>query len=87
MCSVSKKFICFFDQHSTVYGTSALCAFFNPRNVNPRIWFQQNKAPLYYGVNVRRFLDTTSEGKCTERRRKMKWFARFPDLTLLDFLS
>jgi hypothetical protein len=57
----------------------------NTQNLNPSIWFQQDRAPPHYGVNVRRFLDNQLERRWIGRRGPMEWPPRSPDLTPLDF--
>jgi hypothetical protein len=57
----------------------------DPDLANGRIWYQQDGAPPYYAVIVRRYLDEVFRNRCIGRRGQIEWPARSRDLTPLDF--
>ena len=52
---------------------------------NMNVYFQQDGAPPHYQRDVRQYLDTTFPQRWIGRRGAIKWPARSPDLSPLDF--
>lgn len=52
---------------------------------NEEIWYQQDGATAHYNVNVRNYLNGIIPDHWIGKRGFIKWPARSPDLTTLDF--
>lgn len=49
------------------------------------IWFQQDRAPPHYGLEVRQYLDNVFPNHWIGRRGYIEWPARSPYLSSLDY--
>ena len=54
-------------------------------DLQPNIIFQQDGAPPYWGLDVRRSLNATFQDRWIGRGGPIRWPPRSPDLTPLDF--
>ena len=53
--------------------------------LQPDVFFQQDGAPPYWGVDVCRFLDETFPNRWIGRDGPIPWPPRSPDITPLDY--
>jgi hypothetical protein len=53
--------------------------------VNDDLWFQQDVAPPHFALPVRHYLNNWFPRRWIGRRGPIKWPARSPDLTPLDY--
>ncbi|KAJ8910144.1 hypothetical protein NQ315_010833 [Exocentrus adspersus] len=56
-----------------------------PLNVHYRMWFQHNEAPAHFALAVREHLDYVFPNSWLGCRGAVRWPARSPDLTPMDF--
>lgn len=56
-----------------------------PTSVRRAMWFQHDGAPAHYAQDVRNYLSNTFPQQWIGRRGPVRWPARSPDLSCLDF--
>jgi hypothetical protein len=62
-----------------------LYAFPQLEHLQPNVFFQQDRAPLRWSLDVRRALNATFPGRWTGRDGPTDWHPRSPDITPLNF--
>jgi len=56
-----------------------------PQDMRNEMWFQLDGAPPHFAINVRQWLNENFQNKWIGRGSTIRWPARSPDLTPLDF--
>jgi hypothetical protein len=56
-----------------------------PLGIRRRMWFQQDRVPAHFAVDVRRYLDLQFPNRWIGRNGPVSWLARSPDLTPVDY--